>query len=275
MKLLKWIRIFSLCLPRVIWDYFGYMLRYSRHPEKYPLEKRYAKVRGTILQVLKQLHIHFDIVGEERLASGKQKLYVCNHTYFLDPLIMIALSSRPLGFVAKEEVKKIPVVGRLLRIIDGIFIDRNDPIATLRAFRSLSKKLAVTKSDYLIFPEGTRNRFPYGVMNEFHAGAFKLATMAELEIQPLYMFGQHRLFAKAHYRNYPVQINFFDPIGYEHVKEVGSNDFASECYGLMNESLQKAIEIDRQYIEAGQQKKRVQKWYKVSPIKEIISNERA
>ena len=35
-------------VPRVIFDYFAWIRRYARRPERYPLEVRYAKVRAFV-----------------------------------------------------------------------------------------------------------------------------------------------------------------------------------------------------------------------------------
>lgn len=270
MKILKWFRIFFLCLPKVIWDYFSYILPYSKKKDSIPLEERYRRVRKTVIFVLKKTKMHIDFSGAEKIGQGSPKLYICNHTNFIDPLLMIAFNPRPMGVVAKKEVTKIPVAGKLLALIDGIFIDRDDPISTLRQFRDASKRFSGKMMDWLIFPEGTRNRFPYGVMNPFHAGTFKFATMGKLNVVPMYMFGQHRLFDSVWFRNYPVQIKVFDEIPYERISEEGTTQFAGRMYGLINCEVQQAIENDRVYREEGKMKKKVKRWYTLSPMKELV-----
>ena len=263
-RLLKWIAILFKCLPKVTWDYFTYILPYSRHKEKYPLELRYRKARKTILFILKKMKINPLDFDNIKPIESQGKLIIGNHLSFLDPLLLIALSEKPIGFVAKEEARKLPFVGKLITIIDGIFIDRNDPIATLRKFRPLAKLIKENKMGYGIFPEGTRNKFPYGMMNEFHPGAFKLAQMAELDIQPIVLFGEQRILEeKIICRNYPWQFRQLDPIPLEEIGKLGTSEFAKKVYGIIDKPLQEMIKIDMAYFQDGLEKKKAPKWWKV------------
>ena len=262
-KAWKWIKLVLACIPRVAFEYFTYMRKMAKHPEKYPLEERYAKVRSTVRFILRHMHINplkdcYDVELETR-----GKLYVGNHLSFLDPLFLIALSPEPIGFVAKEEAMKIPFAGKMIKIINGIFIDRKDPISTLRAFRNLSKVIKEANMGYAVFPEGTRNHFPYGMMNEFHPGAFKLAQMAELNIVPIALFGEQRILEeKPIYRNYPTQLTVLPEIPFEEVGKMGTSDFAVHIYHLIDVPLQEMIRTDMAYMTDKAYKNKAPKWWK-------------
>lgn len=265
----KWIRIVSICLPKVVFDYFSYMAPYAAHPEKYPLELRYAKARKTILRILK--HLKLSPVGGKmmKVDDVRGKLFVGNHLSFLDPLLLIAASEEPIGFVAKKEARQMPFVGKLITIINGCFIDRNDPIATLRAFKNLSKTIQSSNMGYAIFPEGTRNKFPYGMMGEFHPGAFKLAQMAGLDVVPFAQFGQQRILEeKKVYRSYPIQFRCLETIPKERIGELGTSEFATMVYRLIDVPVQEMIATDRKLMEEKAYKKKGPKWWKKEKVEE-------
>ena len=60
-KALQYIKAVILIAPVVIYYALRYMIRYSRHPEKYPLEKRYAVARNEIRYALKLFHVDFNL----------------------------------------------------------------------------------------------------------------------------------------------------------------------------------------------------------------------
>ena len=263
-KAFKWLRMILLCIPRVFFDYLTYILPYSRHPERYPLQKRYKKVRKTIVFVLKKARINAFIDESVSLPlQTKGCLVVGNHLSFLDPLLLVAMSEQPIAFVAKKEAKKLPFVGRLIRILGGTFIDRADPLDTLRKFRTVAKVIQQENMAYAIFPEGTRNKFPYGMMNEFHPGALKLSTMAQLDVMPVCFFGEQRILEeKKIYRNYPVQFTTLPVVPKEKIAEMGTTEAATYLYKMIDGPLQKMIDFDRHYMEEGKTKFRPVKWWK-------------
>ena len=42
---------------KVVYAYFAWMIKYSKHKEKYPIEVRYNKVRKIVLEVLKAFNV--------------------------------------------------------------------------------------------------------------------------------------------------------------------------------------------------------------------------
>ena len=273
-KALKWLRLVFLCLPRVVWEYFTYMRKYSKHPEDYPIEERYRRVRGTILFLLRQMKMELDLDPGTAPILGRGKLIIANHLSMFDPLILIALSPEPIGIVAKKETLKMPFVPHLIKAIDGIFIDRDDPMGTLRKFRDVAKLIKAEKIGYAVFPEGTRNKFPYGMMNEFHPGSFKLASMAGLDIQPVLLFGEQRFVEeKAFHRSYYVQASALPVVPLAEMGPTGTGEFAERMEKEMDAPLQRLIEKDRRYYENGQGKKKAKKWWKMQQHQEWIHYE--
>lgn len=69
------------------------------------------------------------------------------------PVVGLALS-RPLYFIAKVELFRHPLIGKFLRSLGGVPVDRRSPAATLSSFRALLPLLQ-QRAALVVFPEGT------------------------------------------------------------------------------------------------------------------------
>ena len=123
------------------------------------------------------------IRGLENLPRDTQRVcFISNHqSYFDIPLIFGHLPTMP-GFVAKIEVKKVPLLNFWTMAIGSVFIDRK---STRAAIESIRRGVEYIQEGHplVIFPEGTRSR---GIaMNSFKTGSLKLALRSKAVIVPL------------------------------------------------------------------------------------------
>ena len=95
-----------------------------------------------------------------------------------------------IGFVAKIETEKIPLVRTWMRAMKCVFMDRSSLRKSSEAIIHGIKNL---KSGYnmVIFPEGTRSRGDK--TGEFKAGSFKLATKSKVPVIPVTMNGSYKI----------------------------------------------------------------------------------
>lgn len=257
------IRIFFLAIWRVVFDYFAWILPYSRHPERYPLQQRYDKGRALVRFVLKKLHLNIQVEGLEDLVPKEPCLYVANHVGALDPLIHIAISPKPVAFVAKREAMKIPVVGRFIRAIDGVFLDRNDAFQAVRVFRQAVNMMHQDGVSFVIFPEGTRQKDPYsGKANEFHPGSFKIAAMAKCPVAVYAQFGSFHAFSNEKGKNHLVQMHYLRRFEVEEVESLRSVILSSQSLMLIDEAYSHLAMTDKSYIANGKTKDKCPKWWK-------------
>ena len=89
---------------------------------------------------------------------------------------------RLVGFVAKKEMLKSPVIGMWLEKAHCIPLDRENP---REAIKTINYGVELLKKGYslAIFPEGTRSKD--GNIGEFKKGSLKLATKAKAPIVPI------------------------------------------------------------------------------------------
>lgn len=98
---------------------------------------------------------------------------ICNHSSWTD--FVFLLSQRDLGFVAKDGLQNVPLVGTFGRFMQSIFVRRESKSDRNAALQGIFDRLEALKkggifNQLLVFPEGTttNNKFVIG----FKKGAF-------------------------------------------------------------------------------------------------------
>jgi 1-acyl-sn-glycerol-3-phosphate acyltransferase len=105
---------------------------------------------------------------------------VANHVSWLD--IMTIFAVRPAVFVAKDEVRRWPVIGRLCAQAGTLFIERGRG----HHARHINGRVATTLSTgrvFAMFPEGTTS--DGRILNRFHSALFQSAVDAAAVLQPV------------------------------------------------------------------------------------------
>lgn len=161
--------------------------------------------------LLRLTGISFTIVGHDDLEQGAARIIVVNHSSYLDGLFLLAAFPRASCFVAKRELTHVPIVGKFLRQIGTVFVERFDVRAGVKDARALSD-LAARGASCIFFPEGTFTRAP-GLM-AFHLGAFAAAVHANLPVIPVALCGTRALLHDEQWlpRRAPVVMHIGRPI---------------------------------------------------------------
>lgn len=126
------------------------------------------------------------IKGLEHIENVKNAVFICNHQSHYDiPTITTALPI-PVYFIAKKELKKIPIFGWGMVSIGTIFVDRNNREKALESMKQAARQIAKGKF-ILTFPEGTRSKD--GNIQNFKKGSFHLAKNGPLKLIPIAVSG--------------------------------------------------------------------------------------
>ena len=206
------IRADLLIAPTLIFDFFAWIFKYSRHPEKYPLDKRYYRSRKLISKINHLLRMDVKVEGLENCPK-EASCYFANHLAAVDPLLFFETMESPITFVAKQEIKKMPFVGRIFSGVGGVFLDRSDLKQQLRMMMKVQDSLTKRECNWVIYPEGTRNKDPMNLLLPFHKGTFRAAMKAGVPIVPVVGYGSFRVLNMKHtYKKYPTLIKFLPAI---------------------------------------------------------------
>lgn len=131
--------------------------------------------------------------GAENIPKDKAVLYVGNHRSFFDILVGYTTVPTLMGFVAKKEMEKIPVLSKWMVNVKCLFLDRKDPKEGLKTILAGIKQVKEGISVW-IFPEGTRNRGDVLEMLPFKEGSMKIAEKSGCPVIPVAMTGTAEIF---------------------------------------------------------------------------------
>jgi 1-acyl-sn-glycerol-3-phosphate acyltransferase len=136
---------------------------------------------------LMRLYFRLEARGVEHVPRTGPVLLVSNHSSVLDPPVIGAVTPRPLSFLAKAELFRIPLFGGFIRRLNARPVRREgaDAGALRTALRVLGENRVL-----LTFPEGTRGE--EGVLRPAKAGAGMLAVLSGATVVPVYLSGTGR-----------------------------------------------------------------------------------
>ena len=124
------------------------------------------------------------ITGAEHVPPTGAALIVSNHQSILDPPVVGGSAPRQIFFLAKAELFRIPLFGRLIHALHARPVRREGSDA--RALRTAARLLEEGKA-LLVFPEGTRSLD--GRLAEAKPGVGMLAVMSGAPVVPAYVSG--------------------------------------------------------------------------------------
>lgn len=143
---------------------------------------------------LKVAGLKLDVIGEENVPTDCAVLYIGNHRSFYDILITYVRCRRRTGYIAKAEMRKIPLLSDWMRRLHCLFLDRTDLKAGMKTILTAIDKVKNGIS-ICIFPEGTRNKADTDLpMLPFHEGSFKIALKTGCPIVPMALVNTNQIF---------------------------------------------------------------------------------
>ncbi|MEO5880992.1 MAG: 1-acyl-sn-glycerol-3-phosphate acyltransferase, partial [Caldimonas sp.] len=134
--------------------------------------------------VTARLVYRFKVRNDERIPASGAAILVCNHVSFIDPVLLMAASPRPIVFIMDHQIFRTPLLGWFFKLAKAIPIapQKVDPDTYARAFARA--RAVLDGGDLLcIFPEGAITRT--GEMGEFKGGVMKLLESNPVPVIPL------------------------------------------------------------------------------------------
>lgn len=154
----------------------------------------------------------FIVKGVEVLYQGDPCIVMSNHESHLDPPSLILSSERPVGFLAKQELKWIPLFGWAMEATGHVFVDRKNKDRSHQSIDKAAQRIADGRC-VAVFPEGTRS--VDGELLPFKKGGFVLAAKSGVPIVPVGVAGTRTIFPPrnryVHSRG-PIAVVYGEPI---------------------------------------------------------------
>ena len=177
---------------------FGYMiLHYSilRRAERAAAAGDTATVEQIVNQhiprwsrgILKVTGVSLLVEGLENIPKDRPCVFVANHRSYYDIPLLLAGLEKPHGILAKEELEKIPLLNRWMKLLGCVFVQRDDVRASVRALNDATAIVEGGRS-FVIFPEGTRIKSDDEPVT-IHEGYSLMAQLGHAPVQPVAIVG--------------------------------------------------------------------------------------
>lgn len=174
------------------------------------------------------------VIGRENENFDGSAIYCSNHMSNWDAIILAVTTKRPITFVAKKELFKVPVLSALLRALGVEPIERGT--SDLLALKTI---LGIVKGggSIFMFPQGTRHRGVSPKDTEIKNGISMIVRHTKATVLPIGIYTKDytvKLFRK-------VYVVIGEPMPYESLniadssreeyERVASDIFARVCEG--------------------------------------------
>jgi 1-acyl-sn-glycerol-3-phosphate acyltransferase len=126
----------------------------------------------------------FRVRGDEHIPVDGPAILVCNHVSFVDAVLLMAASPRPIRFIMDHRIFKLPLLGTLFKLAKAIPIapQKDDPKTYEQAF--VQARRVLDDGDLLcIFPEGAITRD--GRVQPFKGGIMKILETHPVPVVPV------------------------------------------------------------------------------------------
>lgn len=195
----------------------------------------FATPKEVAQKIIRKTDSDVHVTGEEKLPDGPV-LVVANHQGLFDILALLGHLGKPVGFIAKKEIGKLPIVSNWMKLLHCVFIDRDDRRQSVKAINQGTDNLQEGHS-IVIFPEGTRGEG--SKLTPFKSGSLRLATKANVPILPVAIDGTYQLLeeGKGQVGTSTITLTINDPIYPEDYQDKKHNELAADIQAIIENAL--------------------------------------
>ncbi|CAN5762697.1 hypothetical protein BH11GEM1_BH11GEM1_16200 [soil metagenome] len=155
--------------------------------------------------------------GAEHVVGTRGTVYASNHVSWFDIFAIASVLPR-YTFVAKAELRRIPIFGWGAEACGVVFLERENRTSAFEAYGAVATKVAEGLS-VVVCPEGTRG--DSYMLRPFKKGPFVLAIAAKAPVVPVVVYGARDVMKKGSWdvRRGVVHVHFLAPV------ETGGYDY--------------------------------------------------
>ncbi len=130
--------------------------------------------------------IRVELARMDRIRPGQSYVVVANHLSHIDIWVLYGYLGLDIRWVAKQELRRVPVIGISCVALGHVFIDRSDHDKAMASLDAAKRRI-VDGTSIIFFPEGTRSYS--GEVQAFKKGAFHMARDLDLPVLPVTLTG--------------------------------------------------------------------------------------
>ncbi|WP_434777485.1 lysophospholipid acyltransferase family protein [Neisseria sp. Ec49-e6-T10] len=169
-------------------------------------DKRYDHIKRWSKKVMKSLN--FTVIAKGSIPEDYGNLLVmANHVSWLD--IFALNSEHAVCFVAKQEIRKWPMLGRMVAQAGTVFINRNDRKDAVRISENVAKRLEEQRA-VAVFPESTTTD-GFSLL-PLKAALFESVLLSKGQIQPLALLYYDELGQRSTLPSYVGETSLFESL---------------------------------------------------------------
>ena len=142
----------------------------------------------TLSQILLKTLFRFRAVGREHVPTKGGLIIASNHLSYVDPVLVgAAVAKRPLRYMAKSELFRVPLLRDLISVLGAFPVERSVGYEGIKAAIDM-----IQRGDALVlFPEGTRSRT--GKLGEAKPGVGWIIYETGATVIPASIAGSERI----------------------------------------------------------------------------------
>ncbi|WP_035167473.1 lysophospholipid acyltransferase family protein [Campylobacter concisus] len=131
-----------------------------------------------------------EVIGD---FSDEANILLINHQSMLDIIVIEELHPKNVCWIAKAQIGKIPIIGKILSLPKMIAVERENKHSLIKLL-SEAKDRVENGRVLAIFPEGTRSQT--NKLLPFKGGAKMLVEKLNLKVQPIVIVGSDAMKVK-------------------------------------------------------------------------------
>lgn len=175
--------------------------------------------------------------GLEHLGDGAPRIIVANHLSNADIWALGQVLPLRARFVAKQELRNVPIVGAAMAASGMVFVDRSNRSRAIKSLRLAAEKIRAGQP-VMLFAEGTRSRD--GRLHPFKKGPFHLALVAGVPVVPVAISGSWGILKPRSLVVTPgvVRVQCLEPVDVSPWQPDDARGLTEHVHGLVREALE-------------------------------------